>query len=150
MCSRQQERVPCSHATDAQRPAAQSSSGGVRRVRTIKTLNKKYSQTHHHHGLRQWDRQPVLPGAGGGPDVSDSPIPSPHQTSSGEETEGQDQQVCGRAEGEQINKYSDLNNKQLLSRQDLMVAALHKDGESITKLEKADVLGRNKGVMSQQ
>ena len=58
--------------------------------------------------------------------------------------------MCGRAEGEQINKYSDLNNKQLLSRQDLMVAALHKDGESITKLEKADVLGRNKGVMSQQ
>ena len=31
-----------------------------------------------------------------------------------------------------------------------MVAALHKDGESITKLEKADVLGRNKGVISEQ
>ena len=29
------------------------------------------------------------------------------------------------------------------------MAALHKDGESITKLEKADVLGRNKGVISQ-
>ena len=27
-----------------------------------------------------------------------------------------------------------------------MVAALHKDGESITKLEKADVLGKKKGV----
>ena len=56
--------------------------------------------------------------------------------------------MCGRAEGKQITR-SDLNNNQLPALQELMVAALHKDGESITKLEKADVLGRNKGVISQ-